>query len=147
MTSAVIGDLEKDYGPRLRVIFREFPLAMHQHALEAAMAAEAAGLQGHFWEMHDMLYRYQEVWSKASKPGRFFSAYAQSLGLNVERFDADAISDQAKARIMAEGDAGQTRGVRNTPTIFVNGNEVRGAFTRDKLQAAIETAIAGKKKS
>ncbi|MBA2401634.1 MAG: thioredoxin domain-containing protein, partial [Bradyrhizobium sp.] len=147
LTSAVIGTLEKDYGPRLRVIFREFPLAMHEHALEAAMAAEAAGLQGQFWEMHDMLYQYQEVWSRASKPGRFFNTYAQSLGLEVERFGADANSDQTRARIMAEGAAGQARGVRNTPTIFVNGVEIRGVFTRDNLQAAIDAALAGKKKS
>lgn len=146
-TSAVIDSLAKDYGTRLRVIFREFPLAMHQQALPAALAAEAAGLQGHFWEMHDMLYQYQSVWSKASNPGRFFNAYAQSLGLDVERFNADAKSDPAKAHIMAEGDAGVARGVRNTPTIFVNGNEVRGAFTRKHLQAAIDAAIAAKKKS
>lgn len=146
-TSAFVDDLQRDYGPRLRVIFREFPLAMHQHALAAAMAAEAAGLQGHFWEMHDMLYQYQEVWSKSSNPGRFFNVYAQSLGLDGDRFNADAKSDSTKGRIIAEGDAGLARGVRNTPTIFVNGNEVRGLFSRETLQAAIDAAIAGKKKS
>ncbi len=143
--TVVIESLAKDYGARLRVIFREFPLAMHEHALEAAMAAEAAGLQGHFWEMHDMLYKYQDVWSKASAPGRLFSAYAGSLGLDVERFNDDAKSDLAKARIMTEGEAGQARGVKNTPTIFVNGSEVHG-FARDTLQSAIDAAIAAKKK-
>ena len=53
------------------------------------MAAEAAALQGHFWEMHDALYKYQDIWSKASNPGRFFAAYAETMGLNVEKFQED----------------------------------------------------------
>lgn len=146
-TSALIDQLQKEDKTRLRVIFHEFPLAMHAHALQAAMAAEAAGRQGHFWEMHDMLYQYQNVWSKASNPERFFGAYAQSFGLDVERFSVDAQSGETKAVIMTEGDAGVARGVKNTPTIFVNGGEVRGSFNRETLQAAIEAAIAEKKKS
>src|SRR6266513_2077658 len=59
MFSAFLGQLEKEYDSRLRVVFRNFPLKMHEHAREAALAAEAAGLQGRFWEMHDVLYREQ----------------------------------------------------------------------------------------
>ena len=55
MMSGSLLEIEKDYGPKLRVIFRNFPFPNHQHALEAAYAAEAAGLQGHYWEMHDLL--------------------------------------------------------------------------------------------
>lgn len=139
--SASISDLQKEYGQRLRVVFHEFPLAMHAHALEAAMAAEAAGLQGHFWEMHDLLYKYQSVWSKMSEPQRFFTAYARSLGLNLEKFDADAKSLELKAKIKAEGDAGIGRGVRNTPTIFINGKEVRGGFDEPNLKSEITSAI------
>ena len=94
----MIDDLEKQYGEQLRVIFHEFPLAMHNHAMEAATAAEAAGLQGHFWEMHDMLYKYQSVWSNASNVSHFFSAYAESLGLDILRFQLDVKSPERFAR-------------------------------------------------
>jgi protein-disulfide isomerase len=144
--SASISELQKDYGPRLRVIFHEFPLAMHAHAVEAAMAAESAGLQGHFWEMHDLLYKYQSVWSKVSQPQRFFTAYARTLGLDLEGFDEASKSPELKAKIKAEGDAGVGRGVRNTPTIFIDGKEVRGAFDKAALKSAIDEALTKKKK-
>src|SRR5205814_4081468 len=63
--SEPINQLERDYRSRLRIVFRHFPLPNHQHAREAALASEAASLQGRFWEMHDLLYREQSVWSKA----------------------------------------------------------------------------------
>ncbi len=141
-----IGELEKQYEGRLRVVFHQFPLAMHNHAVEAALAAEAAGLQGHFWEMHDMLYQYQSAWSKFSTPGRLFSAYAESMGLDVAQFEADSKSPTLQARVIAEGDAGVARGVKNTPTIFINGREVR-VFSRDEIQKAIERALAETKRS
>lgn len=143
--TAIIADLEKSYGPKLRVVFHEFPLAMHAHALEAAMAAEAAGVQGHFWEMHDALYKYQGVWSKASNPGRFFAAYAETMGLNPEQFQADLQSAQIKSEIVTQGDAGVARGVRNTPTLFINGEEVKGIFNPVRMRSAIDAALARKK--
>ena len=144
--AAALGELEKQYGEQLRVIFREFPLAMHKHAVEAAMAAEAAGLQGHFWEMHDMLYKYQSVWSKASDVSRFFAAYAEAIGLDVGQFQIDAKSPAVQAGVMSEGDAGVARGVKNTPTIFINGRQIH-TFMPENLRAAIDAALAEKKKS
>ncbi len=145
-TSAAIDELQKEYQGKVRVIFHEFPLAMHDHAVEAAMAAEAAGLQGHFWEMHDMLYKYQPIWSRASVASRFFSAYAESLGLDVAQFEHDAKSPEVRARVISDGDAGVARGVKNTPTIFINGQEARNAFSRENLKAAIEKALSAEKK-
>jgi len=146
IATAVIGELEKQYAGQLRVIFHEFPLAMHKHAKEAAMAAEAAGLQGHFWEMHDMLYRYQSVWSSATTVSPLFVAYAESLGLNVSQFQSDAKSPEIQARVISEGEAGVARGVKNTPTIFINGREAINAFRRENLLQAIDAALAEKKK-
>ena len=144
--SSVVSKLEQEYGPRLRVVFRHFPLAMHAHAMEAALAAEAAGLQGRFWEMHDMLYQYQSVWSNASDPGRLFETYAGSLGLDVERFREDSKSNEVRTRIVVEGEDGVSRGVKNTPTLFVNG-QVRTAFTAERLREAIDAALIGHKSS
>jgi protein-disulfide isomerase len=144
--SGVISKLEQEYGPRLRVVFRHFPLAMHPHAMDAALAAEAAGLQGRFWEMHDMLYQYQSVWSNASNPRLLFEMYAKSLGLDVERFKEDANSNEVRTRIITEGEDGVSRGVKNTPTLFVNG-QVRTAFTAERLREAIDAALIGHKSS
>ena len=146
-TTALIDEIEQSYGSKLRVVFYEFPLKMHAHALEAAMAAEAAGVQGHFWEMHDALYKYQDIWSKVSDPGRFFTVYAQTIGLNVGQFQQDRQSEQLKTQIMIQGDAGVARGVRNTPTLFVNGREVKGIFDPLSLRSEIDAALAKKKGS
>src|SRR5437899_990279 len=144
----VIGKLEQDYGRRLRVVFRHYPLAMHSHAIEAALAAEAAGLQGHFWEMHDLLYKNQAAWSNASDPataGQFFTAYARSLSLDVERFAKDSNSDDVKARIFWEEQLGVSRGVKTTPTLFINDRELRPPFTTEHLRAEIDAALGGSK--
>ena len=147
VTSQAIDDLQKQYAGKLRIVFHEFPLAMHNHAVDAARAAEAAGLQGHFWEMHDMLYQYQPIWSKATNPAYFFGAYANSLGLDVERFRADLQSPEVQTRVISDADAGAARGVKNTPTLYINGREVKTLFTFEKLQALIEEALAAKKNS
>jgi protein-disulfide isomerase len=147
VASTIIDDLMKQYPNQVRLIFYEFPLAMHKHAVKAAMAAEAAGLQGHFWEMHDMLYQYQPIWSKASEVTGFFGVYAESLGLDTGQFEIDAKSPEVQARVISQGDAGAVRGVKNTPTIFVNGREVVGGFRPEILKAAIDAALAEKKKS
>ena len=68
--AAFAEELLKEYDSRLRIVFRHFPLTAHEHAREASLAAEAAGLQGHFWEMHDVLYREQAAWSKAPECAR-----------------------------------------------------------------------------
>jgi protein-disulfide isomerase len=141
----VINKLEQDYGRRLRVVFRQYPLAMHSHATAAALAAEAAGLQGRFWEMHDLLYKNQDVWSKASDSttaGELFAAYARSLGLSEERFAKDSHSDELKTRIFWEGQQGVSRGVKVTPTIFINGRELRPPFSEEHLRAEIDSALA-----
>src|SRR5438045_961992 len=83
--SEPINQMEHDYQSQLRVIFRNFPLAVHAHALEAAYAAEAAALQGKFWEMHDVLYREQSSWAKAPDVGVLFTSYAGVIGLDLGR--------------------------------------------------------------
>lgn len=145
--SVVLDKLRREYGSKLRVVYSEFPLQMHRFALPAAMAAEAAGLQDHFWEMHDLIYQYQTVWSQASDPGPLFAGYAQSLGLDMTRFAADAKSEELLLRIKKESDAGVARGVKNTPTIFINGKEVRGVFNEDTLRGLIDSALGKKHKT
>jgi NhaA family Na+:H+ antiporter len=143
--SGFIKQLEKDYGARLRVIFREFPLAVHQHAREAAFAAEAAGLQGYFWEMHDLLYQEQANWSKGTDVRAMFKAYAGTLGLRVDRFIKDMESAEVKDRVASDQKFGASRGVESTPTLFINDTRVPvPSLNPDGLRTAIDAAVKEK---
>jgi protein-disulfide isomerase len=137
-----INQLERDYRSRLRVVFRNFPLASHQHAREAALASEAASLQGRFWEMHHLLYREQSVWSKVPDVCVLFIAYAGMLGLNIDRFRKDMESEQAKARVRSDEQQGVAVGVTTTPTIFINNRQVTAAYLNPvALRIAISAAM------
>jgi protein-disulfide isomerase len=137
-----INQLERDYRSRLRVVFHHFPLAIHQHAREAALASEAAGLQGRFWEMHDLLYREQPVWSNAPDVRVVFSAYAGRLGLDIDRFKKDMESDKAKARVGFDEEQAVALGVKSTPTIFINNQEVPPAYRNlEGLRAIVDAAL------
>jgi len=120
MFSAFLGQLEKEYDSRLRVVFRNFPLKIHEHAREAAVAAEAAGLQGRFWEMHDVLYREQDSWSKAPNVRELFESYAGTIGLDLDKFKKDMDGEQASARVDADRQRGESLGIQLTPTLFIN---------------------------
>ena len=140
--SEPINQLERDYRSRLRIIFRHFPLPNHQHAREAALASEAASLQNRFWEMHDLLYREQSVWSKAPDVRVLFSAYAGMLGLNIDRFKRDMESEQAKARVRSDEQQATTLGVATTPTIFINNHEMSHAHLNPAgLRGSIDAAL------
>jgi protein-disulfide isomerase len=141
MLSPVLEQLEKDYGERLRIIFREFPLAMHKHALEAARAAEAAGLQGRFWEMHDMLYHNRFIWPASSDVRANFNTYAETLKLDVERFKKDFEGQQVNARINADKQRATSLGVDRTPVLFINDHQLPvTAFNPPGLHEAIDAA-------
>ena len=136
-----LNQLAHDF-PKLRIIFRQFPLAMHRHANEAALAAEAAGLQGHFWQMHDLLYREQALWSKSTDARGLFYAYAASLKCNVTLLKSDMASDKVSARIKADQSEGAKLGVKNTPTIFLNNKAIPPASLNPiDLRAAVEEAM------
>lgn len=142
MLSGPINQLEQDFRPRLRVIFRHFPLAMHQHAREAALASEAAGQQGRFWQMHDVLYREQAVWSKAADVRPLFDAYAGLLGLKIDRFKKDMESDEVKRRVTADQEQGTALGVKITPTVFINNRALPFAsLSLAGLHAAVDAAL------
>lgn len=140
-----IDQLAKEYHPRLRIVFRNFPLAKHKHARDAAVAAEVAGLQGHFWEMHDVLYREQTVWSGADQVRDLFNAYAGMLGLNLDQFKKDMDGEKARARVAADEQRGNSFGVKSTPTVFINNHEVGpNDRTPNRLRALIDAALEAK---
>ncbi len=134
------------YGDRIRVIFRQYPLQMHQHAYDAARAAEAAGLQGKFWEMHDMLYDKQKSWSKEMPDARKeFENYAKALNLNVDKFNSDLTGDAANSRVAADKKRGDFIGIRATPSLFLNGRLLSVEEMQiTKLRELIENGLQGK---
>jgi protein-disulfide isomerase len=117
-------NLEKDYGERLAVIFRNNPMPQHTHALYGARAAEAAGLQGKFWEMHDLLYLQRAKWTRAADPKTEFSEFARSLELDVDRFNKDFAGDEVAGRIAADRERSAALGLDRTPVVYINGRKV-----------------------
>jgi protein-disulfide isomerase len=138
-----IDQLVKEYHPNLKLVFRNLPLPVHKYAREAALAAEAAGLQGRYWEMHDVLYREQAVWSKADNARELFDSYAGMLGLNLNQFKKDTASDKVRQRIESDVERANSLGVSSTPTVFINNqelapNEKTPAGLRAKIDAALK---------
>jgi protein-disulfide isomerase len=143
--SGFLDELVKEYDPHLRIVFRNLPLEMHQHAREAALAAEAAGLQGRFWEMHDVLYREQATWSKADNPRELFDSYAGMIGLNLAQFKKDMEGDKARARVYSDQERAYSLGVQITPTVFINDHQMSpNDKTPESLRAAIDAALKEK---
>ena len=140
--------IEAEFGPQLKVIFRHFPLAqMHKNAVAAARAAEAAGRQNRFWEMHDMLYENQNVWKNDADTRVRFAGYAAALGLNVQQFQADMDAPAVMERVIADQMRGRSLGVEGTPTLFLNGRELDASvMTREGLRAQIQAAAGGAKR-
>ena len=136
--------IEAEYGDRLRVIFRENPLLpRHQHALVAAQAAEAAGMQGRFWEMHDKLFENQKAWSEAKDVVPLFVDYAKQIGLDTDRFMRDLNGEVVAQRIFQDGKRSHALGITATPTFFVNGKEAKGdSWKPEGLRQMINQALS-----
>jgi protein-disulfide isomerase len=141
----VLEKLEHEFPQQLVVVFREHPLRMHRYALDAARGAEAAGLQGKFWEMHDTLYRNRAAWVPADYIRPYLNDYATELGLDLERFKADLDGDKVSRRIAADQERGESLGIDRTPVLYVNGVKIPVTeINENGLRAAIEKALAAK---
>jgi protein-disulfide isomerase len=137
--------IKDDYGDRVKIIFRNYPLQqMHRNAFSAARAAEAAGMQGKFWEMNDLIFDNQAEWKDSPEPRPIFAGYARRLGLDEAKFKADSESKAAADRVIADFNRGNSLGVTGTPTIFLNGRELPAAVTLSErgLRAEVEAALA-----
>lgn len=144
--SEPINELQKKYN--IRLVYRNFPLPVHEHAKEAAYASEAAGRQGRFWQMHDLLYREQAVWSKSPDARTLFNAYAGMLQLDINQFKQDMDSSEVQRQVDADKQRGAQIGVINTPTLFINNQAVPAdKLNPESLGAAIEAAMKGAKPS
>ena len=111
------------YGSRIKFIFRNYPLAIpaHDKAYDAAVAAEAAGLQGRFWDMQNLLFTNQQTWSSNPEYRKIWEGYASQLGLDVEKWKSDMAGLNAKSRVDADLQRGRALNINSTPSVFVNG--------------------------
>jgi len=139
-----IDQLIATYGknPDFNFVFRNFPLPQHPNAMIAAEAAEAAGAQGKFWEMHDLLYANQNDWADSTTPINFFTQYAKQLGLNVAKFTADVENNTYQDFILADQADGDAVDVQWTPSIFVNGELEQPTANPDDIKSKIDALLS-----
>jgi protein-disulfide isomerase len=132
-----LAELQKHYGKKLRVVWKNYPLPFHPNAAPAAEAALAADAQGKFWPMHDKLFANSDALDRAS-----LEKYAGELGLDLARFKADLDAERYKARIEADTKEGTEVGVNGTPAVFINGRKIAGAYPLETFRAVADEELA-----
>ena len=140
--AANLHGLPADASGRVRVVYRYFPLPQHSNAIVAATAAEAAAMQGKFWEMHDLLFAKQKEWSPmaAADAQVAMRRYAEELRLNLAAFEKDMNSPEVLKRIQASQIEAMTGRLRQTPSVFINGRLVENISQPGVLKGAIYAA-------
>lgn len=121
----ILKQVKEEFGDKITFQFRHFPLnQIHPHAYQASRAAEAAGVQGKFFEMHDLLYANQDSWTSLSDVTAVFEGFAQQIGLDMEQYKNDVLSAEVGAAIDADIREGQNAGANSTPTFVINGQKI-----------------------
>lgn len=143
-----VGQLYDKYQNDITFQFRHYPLTqIHKNAFIASRAAEAASKQNKFWEMYDVLYQNQNSWKESNEAATIFAGYAQQLGLNVDQFKTDMMSEEVNNLINADLKAGQELGINSTPTFYINGKKVEDNPTSyEAFEKLITDAIAAQSK-
>jgi len=133
----IVKEVQRRLGDKLRFVFRNFPITTaHPHAEHAAETAETAAAQGKFWEMHDYLYEHQKALTD-----RDLAAYAEAVGLDVERFNREMTAQEHSGRVREDFMSGVRSGVNGTPSFFINGQRHDASYDLETLIAAIEAAM------
>jgi len=139
---APVKQLVSEFASSMTFVYRNYPLTnTHKNAQIGAQAAEAAGLQGKFWEMHDMLFEKQTEWSTLPDPRPTLMSYAESLKLDTAQFTKDIDSDTVKNKIQKDVDDGNALGINGTPTFFLAGEKLENPASIDDFRALIKAAI------
>jgi protein-disulfide isomerase len=137
-----LANVEEMYGDKVAVVYRHFPLtSIHRHAEMAARAAEAAARQGKFWPMHDKLFATQSAWSSVPDVQEIFMTYAQDLDLDQDRFAADMKDSDVRNRVARDALDARGLGLRGTPSVFLNGEEISLPSTPQGVDDMVEQAL------
>jgi len=142
----LVKQVKEKYGDDITFQYRHFPLVqIHPNAMAAARAAEAAGKQNKFWEMHDMMYENQQSWANGSNATKVFEDFATQLGLNVDQFKKDTASSEVVNTVNADIAAGKKAGADSTPTFVLNGKKIEeNPGSVDGFSKLIDEAIKQK---
>ncbi|MEK7568190.1 MAG: thioredoxin domain-containing protein [Patescibacteria group bacterium] len=139
----LVKQLSEEFGDKAVFVYRHFPLSQHQNAEFAAIAAEAAGRQGKFWEMHDLIFNNQNEWAKSAKWSveDIFIKYAEKLNLDLEKFKADLDLKEIKQKVSKDLESGVNAKVNGTPTFFLNGKKLSTPRSYEEFKEIIELII------
>lgn len=138
----VVKQLEAELGDRVRFVARYFPLAGHKNSMTAASAVEAAGRQGKFWEMHDMLFENQKTWGEKSiADPKLFLTYAQKIGLDITKYQKDVTDPSVRDRIERDKRSGAGLGVQGTPSFFLNGEKLSNPRSYEEFKTLISAEL------
>lgn len=138
----VVKQLQAEYKDNLTFVFRNFPLPMHKNAIQAALAAEAAGEQGKFFEMHDLIFENQKDWSESNDPlGKYFIEYAKQLDLDIAKFEKAVKDKKYQSKIEKDQADGNSVGTVSTPTFFINGVKQSGGLPYTEFKAKIDSSL------
>jgi protein-disulfide isomerase len=138
----LVKQLTDEFPDDLRVVYKHFPLTtVHLNAYDAAVASEAAGVQGKFWEMHDILFERQTEWESENDPAGKFAEYAKEIGLDEEKFRSDLASSELAAGVDSDVELGNSLGVNATPTFYLKGGKISvPPQSFEQFKSLIETA-------
>lgn len=126
----------------LAFTYRHFPLPQHKNALAAAYAAEAAGAQGKFWQMHEMIFSHQADWSDSDTAEAIFEGYATELKLDMKNFKEVRDSQVTKDNVAHDAKTGTDSGVNSTPSFYINGEKIANPRSAEEFDALIKKAIS-----
>jgi protein-disulfide isomerase len=139
----MVKSVRGEFGDKVRMVIRNFPINVHEHAALAAYAAEAAANQKKFWEMAEALYKTQWMWAKAPAPRTIIMDQAKQLGLDTDRFQKDMDGSEVRERIGTDLQRAKSLGVKLAPSVVINGYNVPNTeFNENGLRAAIKNALA-----
>lgn len=138
----VVKRLSEEYKDKVRFVVRYFPLPGHANSMTSALAVEAAGKQGKYWEMHNILFENQRDWGEMQfADPKIFENYAQQIGLDMEKYSTDITSREVKDRIERDRTSGEELDLAGTPSFFLNGNKITNPRGYEEFKKIIQTAI------
>lgn len=134
--------ISEEFGGQVKFVTRYFPLDGHRNSITSALAAEAAGKQGKFWEMHDKLFENQITWGESRDSKSYvFEKYAEELGLDIQKFKQDVKLNETRNRIERDRLSGIRLGINSTPSFFLNGEKIVNPRGYQEFKELIQKAL------
>ena len=134
----IVRKIMEEYGDKIQLVSRNFPLEQHKNATSSASSAESAGKQGKFFEMQEKLYSGQLDWANETNPSEIFKKYAEELNLDINRFLADINLPEVTNKIASDLQSGKDSGVNSTPSFFLNGKKVSMPLNYEEFKKIVE---------